>query len=792
VNGAPHSDPRWQQLLAAFSAELEERTRAFNQLLLRLEGGADDTARSEIFDALFREAHSVKGAARMVALPQMEQLAHALEGALQTARAAGGTPPPPWFDVLYRAVDTLSELQRASKEQDSSASPDFDALLETLRTDPTAAVIPEAETIAAAIPEVTPSPSVQLAPDVPPPDAPPSGASPVVPVETEPAARNRSTARAGSDTVRVDVDKLDALLAQAGELAVTNIRVEQRSRDSADLRRELDAWRRDWRAARALRRRVDAATRDDVFVTPDGVERRVRAQRDLDMLLSVMDRLDRQAEALLERSETLAGRLRLDASQLSTVTRTVEDTVMAVRLLPAGAVFVPFERMVRDLGREHGKEVRLLIHGAETEIDRQILEEVRDPLMHLLRNAVDHGVEPPQERVAHGKPREATIRLSADQRGGFVEVLVEDDGGGIDPAGLRRRALDVGLLTPDQAAVMDDSAATDLIFRRGFSSRTTVTETSGRGVGMDVVREHIDRLGGRVEVQSVSGKGARFSLIVPLTLATTRAVLVEQGETLCAVPSAAIERMGRVRRTQLVRLEGRQVLVIEGRPAPAAELADALQQPAGAWADEYRPYFMLQQGEQRVVLLADRLVGEQEVVVKHLGWPLVRVRNVSGAAVLGSGQTAMILNPADLLKSGLAAAGSGMAALDDVAVPERRRTQVLVVDDSLTTRTLERTILEAAGYDVAVASDGQDALRVLRSSPIDLVVSDVQMPNLDGFGLTAEIRRDPQLKGVPVVLVTSLDSPEHREQGSAAGADAYIVKGAFDQGQLLETIGRLL
>jgi two-component system chemotaxis sensor kinase CheA len=480
------------------------------------------------------------------------------------------------------------------------------------------------------------------------------------------------------------------------------------------------------------------------------------------------------------------------------VTRSIEDEVMAVRLLPAAAVFAPFQRMVRDLGHEHDKDVRLLVEGGETEIDRKILEQLRDPLMHLLRNAVDHGVEAPHERVRAGKPRTATVRLSAAQRGGQIEIVVEDDGQGIDPAHVRQRAVARGLITAEQAAVLDDAGATELIFHRGFSTRQIVTETSGRGVGMDVAREHVERLGGSVKVESTPGQGTQFVLTVPLTLATTRAVVVEQGGQVCAIPSAGVERMGRVRESDVLRLEGRRAVSIEGRAVPLVELGSVLERaPSAAHpAGVARPYLVLRQGDRRVAVLADRLVDEQEIVVKSLGWPLRRVRNVGGAAVLGSGQTAVILNATDLLKSGLKLAGTaagisgGMA--DGGGPAEVAMKRLLVVDDSLTTRTLVRSILEAAGYDVSVAVDGADALRILRERSFDLVVSDVQMPNVDGFALTAEIRRDPQLRGLPVVLVTSLDAPEHREQGAAAGADAYIVKSGFDQGQLLDTVGRLL
>jgi two-component system chemotaxis sensor kinase CheA len=286
---------------------------------------------------------------------------------------------------------------------------------------------------------------------------------------------------------------------------------------------------------------------------------------------------------------------------------------------------------------------------------------------------------------------------------------------------------------------------------------------------------------------------------VPLTLATTRAVLVEQSGQLYAIPSSMVERTRRVQERDLVRLEGRRAVKIEGHPVPIVELADLLERPHaktdGGDLPQWRQFFVLRQKDRRVALLADQLVGEQEIVVKPLGWPLRRVRNVGGAAMLGSGKTIAILNPSDLLKSALQIAGTGERPVPAPAVtPPRapRRHRVLIVDDSLPTRTLERSILEVAGYDTAVATDGVEALKVLRGEPIDLVVSDIEMPGLDGFALTVEIRRDEKLRQIPVVLVTSLEAQKHREQGMMAGADAYIFKGKFDQGQLLDTVGRLL
>jgi two-component system chemotaxis sensor kinase CheA len=398
--------------------------------------------------------------------------------------------------------------------------------------------------------------------------------------------------------------------------------------------------------------------------------------------------------------------------------------------------------------------------------------------------------------LAAGKPRGGVIRLAATQRGGSVMLDLSDDGAGLDLAQIRNLAGAKQLLSEEQAAALSEQRAMDLIFQPGFTTRQTVTETSGRGVGMDVVRKHVEQLGGQIRVSSMCGRGTRFAISVPLTLATTRVILLQEEGQLFAVPSLMIERTARIRECDLVPLEGRRAVMLDGHPVPIVELAAILERPRSTVVgEEWRGCFVLEQNEQRLAVLADRLLDEQEIVTKRLGWPLRRVRNVDGAAVLSSGETVVVLNPADLFKSGsqFTAGGRNAPALPErPADPESAQRRVLVVDDSLTTRTLERSILEAAGYETAVAADGAEALTVLRSRPIDLVISDVDMPRLDGFSLTTEIRRDERLHHIPVILVTSLEAREHRDRGVAAGADAYIVKSGFDQGQLLDTIGRLL
>ncbi|MEA2639559.1 MAG: two-component system, chemotaxis family, sensor kinase CheA, partial [Chloroflexota bacterium] len=811
------------QLRTIFSDELEERVRAVNQLLLRLErDSSSGSGVAQSFDALFREAHSLKGAARAVDIPEIEQVAYAIESALDSARQGSCEINGAWFDALYGAADIFLPLYRAATDGDpidevvapvlaalatAAPSSNGDAVEGQAihgQTTNGAGVNGAAANGAAAngagangaaanggaaklVPvAATISDDLQLAAQVP---------AMVLRSGTGVSVKPSTPAGDSAETVRVSVGKLDALLAQAGELVVTSMRVRQRLAELQEVRQQLRLRRRAWRGVSTTRGRLAGSAAGAGVSDRDG--------REMQRLLAFMANAEVAIQAVVGSVDAVSEQLSVDATQLALIAEAIESEVMAIRLVPLGTIIGPLERIVRDLTRAQGKQARLDVEGEATEIDRKIIEQLRDPLMHMLRNAIDHGLESAEERQSRGKPPSGTISLSAAQRGGMVEIEFRDDGRGLDPAALRQTAVARGVITPSQAAGMDDASALELIFLPGFTTNTTVTDASGRGVGLDVVRENVERLHGQMQVRSTIGVGTVFTIDVPLTLATIRVVLVEAGGGTYAVPEPLIERSGRVREREVLWLDGRRAVNVEGHALPFVDLVEVLEMPSASRtnhdANSWVPFLVLTQADRSIVLGVDRLVDEQEVVIKSLGWPLKRVRCVSGASVLDSGETAIILNPADLIKTGLRLVRSGgnapgipaaTAVATNSEVPRKRK--LLVVDDSLTTRTLERSILESAGYDVVVAGDGLEALVLLHEGQIDLVVSDVEMPRMDGFTLTAELRRDDRLRHVPVVLVTGLDAPEYRERGVKAGADAYIVKSGFDQRQLVETVERLL
>jgi two-component system chemotaxis sensor kinase CheA len=558
------------------------------------------------------------------------------------------------------------------------------------------------------------------------------------------------------ETLRVAVSKLDALLALAGELRVAGNRARERG---AQLRSVIGALGDERRQRR--RARGDAATT---------LERVQRSERDRLKTLSALERAWAR-----------------DAAHLGLLARGVEDEVLGARLLPAAMLLPPLERLVRDLGAQLGKNVALISSGADVEMDRRILEAVRDPLMHMIRNSLDHGIESPEARAAQGKSAQARIALTFQRDGSALQITLSDDGAGIDVERVRAKAVAQGLLDGSET----DERVVDTIFEPGFSTAAAVTETSGRGVGMDVVRENLRALSGSVAVHSRPGLGASFVVRVPVQLATTRVLLVRVGAYTLALPTLEVRRTGRVQSDALTDLGGASTVRLEAQALRAGELGAVLG-VAHASVEGWQPFVVVGAERAPLLLFVDALIGEEEVVVKRLGFGLENQTHLAGAAVLGDARLVPILSSSALIerfeRRGAASARPRSSA-PKIAVRKKR---VLVVDDSVTTRTLERSILEASGFETRTAINGLEALEVLRSDEIDLVLSDVEMPLLDGFGLTRAIRDNQAIAHIPVILVTSLHEPEHRQRGADAGADAYVVKGEFDQNVLLSTIGRLL
>jgi two-component system chemotaxis sensor kinase CheA len=790
-----------EQLISSFRVELTEHVQTMTDGLLALEQHtvSDERWQSTLQD-IFRAAHSLKGAARAVGVTTIEQLAHALEDLLEAMKRGAIEPAPELFTACYQALDAIQMVQEAYEA--GEITPPTEALralgdLASFRSGSQAVMAG--------------------APPVPSGD---EGSKEEAEEEPAPPARTPPLQeRQDDETIRVSVGKLDALMAQLSELLVTKIRAEQRLIQMRQTQELIALWQKEWLAVRSAYNRLArrslgpppvegslaksddrpapkrSSSRKGVFLgLSRGSSDEARLGKDAARLLGYIGASQERLREMNALMSDLSREYANDTMHMSLVINALEQDVKQVRMLPLITITAPFGRMVRDLAREADKEAVLQIVGGDTELDKRVLEQIKDPLIHMLRNAIDHGIEPPQQRLALGKPRSGKITLTAEQLGKDVVLTVSDDGAGLNMEAIRRAVARHGVETQ----TLSETELAELIFKAGVSTSPIITDVSGRGVGLDVVRRNVEELHGRIEVDWTPGAGSTFTLTLPLALTSSRGLLVSVSGQLFAIPLNNIERILSVGPQEISSLEGRDTLRYDGRPLTLVRLGDVLELPcAEAQGDDSRfLVVVLVAAERRMAFAVDGLAGEQEVVVKGLGKQLLRVGGIAGATVMGSGEVVLILNVADLIK--LAMRGERRSILDtrvEAVSPmtARARRRILIVDDSVTTRTLEKNILEAAGYTVQLANDGLEALTAIVAGGVpDLIVADIVMPRLDGFDLTRQLKDDAQTAEVPVILVTSLDSAEDKARGIEVGADAYIVKSRFDQNNLLETIEQLI
>ncbi|MDM8529791.1 hybrid sensor histidine kinase/response regulator [Anaerolineales bacterium HSG25] len=786
-----------QQLIESFKSEQVEHVQKINQGLLALEKNPTTAERQMLLQELFREAHSLKGAARSVGMTTIESIGHGLEDILLQVKEQGRQLKPELFDLLYQALDAVGlMIERVDAGQTTApatviallsnieaASKNPDPPLEDINTTP-----PPSEVIPAVELNGEDQPPVSIV------DASDKMSDPSLnqqdisddlvpnPVTSNDLSRSATSSVFADETIRVSVNKLDTLMAQFSELLGTKIRIEQRLAEVRDMQNFATQWHKEWLGLRGNHNRL---TRQDEANT----------DKDVAAVVNFTSQTQDRIRALNVQSNVLYRQLSNDAMRLSLVIDELQEEIKRIRMLPLTTITTTFERMVRDLARQQKKLIRLNIVGGETELDKRVLEEIKDPLMHLLRNAVDHGIDTPKQRQQVGKQVEGCITLSAKQQGHNVVITVSDDGAGLDLEAIRHSAMQSKQLTTVEARKLTDHDTAMLIFSSGLSTSKIITDISGRGVGLDVVRQNVAELHGTLNVSSEPKQGTIFTITLPLTLASSRGLLVRVSDQIYALPFSTVERMLEVNQTELGRVEGREVITYQGQAVGVVWLEDLLELPVSPRRHQQKlTVVVVAVAEKRLGLIVNSLEGEQEIVMKNMGKQLVKVSGIAGATVLGSGEVVLVLHTADLVK--LANHTQSRTVTDshingqNSTITEKR---ILVVDDSITTRTLEKNILEAAGYNVDLATNGQEALSLLMSEGLpNLVVSDINMPYLDGFSLTEKIKADSRYSIVPVILVTSLDSPADKARGIEVGADAYIVKSNFDQGNLLETIEQLV
>lgn len=668
------------------------------------------------------------------------------------SQTVAGEPPPPAPSPLFAApAEIPAEAARASfaPSQGSAAL----------------------ASVPAAIPDA-------VVPAKPPPrERPPLvlvTSQPSEPVAEAPAERRKETIQINSDNLEFLFHSLSELLAETQRQDHVVREVQALAGAVGDLAREWETVRRD---AGALLR--------DLSVRPE--YRRIATY--LDASGHRIRSLSKQARAVAQ----LEGR---SAWSLKVVGQKMQGDVNRICMVPAQTVYLGFRKMVRDLAREAGKEVEFEAEGLDVQADRMVLQALKDPLMHLIRNCLAHGIEMPEERVAKGKPRAGTIRLQIEAVANRLRVTLEDDGRGIDVEKIERVAREKLMIGIEESPTPQEIRR--IIFRPGFSTADALTSLAGRGMGMSVVQHEVARLSGEVDVVEKETPGTRFVLSVPIASATSRILLVKAGGKVFGIPVNGIERLHRVKRSEVTTLDGKPAVTLHGETLRLARLADLLH--IGEAADDTSPCLyvvVLKALGARIAIRVEAFLEEKESQIRDLGAIAARNEMILGANILDDGTLSLTLDPAGLLsaldgpKVDITAIPIPALEEEEVDEPKRRR-RILVVDDSITTRTLEKSILEANGYDVSLATDGIEALERLRAETFELVVTDLEMPRMNGFGLIEAMKSDDHLQKLPVIMVTSRDSDADRERGLALGADAYVVKQKFDQTDLLETVQQLL
>lgn len=765
-----------------FREETTENIRVLNNGLLALED-TTDTSSAETQDhlnAIFRAMHTVKGSARLLGFETISRLAHAMEHILSAARSGIRVIDRSLADELLRGGDAILELTSAAIDG-TTTSIDVDQLIAIFEREeqiqatkdlvnhsvqPLPAQPADQQNPGAEQPTESLTPQ-QIAPIAKSPDpehSPPATHSISAAAPVRPKARQ---------TVRVRVDRLDRLINLTGELVVEQQVVITHAHTLHTLATLMQQHERT-----LLALETDC---NPIQYAPD---QRCALDEHMHTLLNSSNQIRQILNVQIEQFNQHVNQQRLLIGDL-------EQEVMEARLLPIATIFANTPRAVRELAHATNKDVVLELHGETTDMDRKLLEALSDPLLHLVRNAIDHGIEPPDERAALGKPRQGHVCISASAAGNEVHICIRDDGRGMDPGKLRDTAIRKQLISSEHAEILSDQEALELIFLPGFSTTKIITDISGRGVGMDVVRSNISELGGHITLESQLGLGTTITLVLPLTLVTTRILLVKVGNHTFAFPASGCRGTAWVYQRDIQAIEGQATIFYEEQTISLLNLADLIGVTTTPVFQNHERMPVVLVGTQQYALglLVDQLLDEREAVIKSLGPLFEQRRRYSGAVQLGDGRLVLLLNPTILAQM---ARGIALSSLDRNASDKRRQAHLLVADDSFTTRELIRSILQSAGYIVTTAVDGFDALNKLRSQSYDLVISDIEMPRVNGFQLTSRIRQELELHDLPVIIMTSLASDEHRRQGLETGAQAYIVKSQFNQDTLLGVVQQLL
>jgi two-component system chemotaxis sensor kinase CheA len=764
------------KLLGTFRIEAEEHINALSAGLIALEGSLSLERRKQEIERIFREAHSLKGAARAVNQRSIEKICQELENVLAAWKQGQIQPSAEDFSTLYATIDAIDKAIFRTPEPETLSK--VVKQLEEIRN-------PKSSYETASLPSKTEEKTIEKAEEKTERKDEAEGSSPPLP-EKQPAIKihsNLSQETLPDKSIRISLAKMSQLFQQAEEMLIVKLISQKqlielkhlyvkKQEQEKELVRLIDDLRILWQRSQS---------KIENLQNPRAMER----------ILFFLNEQQRHAKSFKES----LGHLIRNAGQDHYFVESLVDNLLndAKKLLmqPMNTLFESIPRMIRDIAHDLKKEINLEIEGGDIEIDRRILEEIKDPLIHIIRNAIDHGIESPSERKKSNKPSAGTIRIVASESSGnHVALSIIDDGRGMNIERIKSAAIQRGILTPKESAELSEEETIKLALHAGISTSSAVTELSGRGLGLGIVSEKVNQLRGQVTIDSKPNQGTTFTLILPLTLATFRGIHITVTNQDFIMPIHNIKRVLRLKKEDISTVANQETITLDNSSISFIHLANILGLARKSKQSSSCYALVISAVEKTIAFGADEVNYEEEFLVKGLGKQCVRVKNILAATVTEQGNVIPILNPLDLIKSALRGKISPVSKIEEQI--DKSQKEILLVEDSITTRLMLKNVLESANYKVRIAVDGLDALEVLSLYSVDLILTDIEMPRMDGFTLIEKVKEMDNLKQLPIVIFTSRDAKEVQSRGIQLGVNAFLDKNHFTQQELMNVLKKIL
>jgi len=728
-----------KQLLDTFKSELDEQAQVITDGLLKLE--IKDLAQEDYnktIEAIFRSAHNIKGASRSLGIVNVGEIAHAIETLFSTFKNKTNAVPAIIIDLCLEAVDKMHSAMQAfvSNSELSFNLAEFLQKLQTQNND-----------------------------------------KKVIIATPEPEPQKNSSADSNEvlkyETIRVTINQIDRISALMEEMQVNKIAIDDLYAEFHDLHTKsknlAETWTKFTLDIKNQEKHLDENVKTSLHINSDYIYE------------------------IKNSTDQLYTNMRNQINELSTLSNTLQEEIRMLRLVPAANLFSTMPRYVRDMAHDMKKEIELTVTGADVKLDKMVLDGIKDPIIHILRNAVDHGIENTSEREAKGKSAIGHITINLKEEENRVLITISDDGAGIDIKKISNTILNKNLLTQAEYNKLNESEILDYIFHPGFSTKEIITEISGRGVGLNVVKSNLESLKGNVTVKTELGKGTTFCLSVPFTITSERGLMIKCGGELFVIPTSHVERVFTIKLNDIINIQGSQAVMLNDHPVVLHSLASLLLPAKNEISiGENLSVIIITKDKYQVGFLVDEVIGEREIIIKPLQYPFTALSCIAGGTLSGSSRIILVLNSSDILAKALHKNKSTPIAFTTKKIEAPSNPHILVVDDSITTRTLEKNVLESKNYQVTVAVNGQEAWDLLQKQKFSLLITDINMPVMDGFTLTEQVKKNENTNYLPVIIVTSLGSDAEKKRGIEAGADAYIVKNEFESSALLEIVSQLV